>query len=161
MNDTADWSASREEMGTISMLTEALTALTTAGGAAVVQAAGTDAWTTVRVRVARLFGRGREQEILEELDATREDLARGGSGEDAAAIWAERLAELLRNLNAEERSAVTDRLRELVPAHSSPTAGGPVFHGDVSIRADHGVAGAVFNGTVHLENPRSPGRSGG
>lgn len=143
------------------MLSEALTALTAAGGAAVVQAAGTDAWTTVRVRVARLFGRGREQEILGELDATREDLARGGSGENAAATWAERLSGLLRGLDAEERSEVARQLRELAAPHRFPTPGGPVFHGDVSIRADRGVAGAVFNGTVHLENPRSPGRNEG
>ncbi|MGW3466207.1 hypothetical protein ACWDE9_44675, partial [Streptomyces olivaceoviridis] len=38
------------------MLEQALTALAAAGGAAVVQAAGTDAWTGLRQAVARWFG---------------------------------------------------------------------------------------------------------
>ncbi|MEU6172343.1 hypothetical protein ABZ832_10455 [Streptantibioticus parmotrematis] len=41
------------------MLTEALAAPAAAGGTAVVQAAGTDAWTEVRRTVARLLGRDR------------------------------------------------------------------------------------------------------
>jgi hypothetical protein len=55
------------------MLTEALTALAAAGGTAVVQAAGKDAWTGFRGRVAKWFARGdtgREQVALERLDRT-------------------------------------------------------------------------------------------
>jgi predicted signal transduction protein with EAL and GGDEF domain len=59
------------------MLTEALMAVSGAGGAAVVQAAGTDAWTGLRQRVARLLGRGdtqRERAELERLDRTAQTL---------------------------------------------------------------------------------------
>jgi hypothetical protein len=55
------------------MQVETLTALAAAGGTAVVQAAGTDAWTGFRQAVARWFGRGdaqREQAELERLDQT-------------------------------------------------------------------------------------------
>ncbi|MFC9331267.1 hypothetical protein [Kitasatospora sp. NPDC057015] len=54
---------------------EGLTAMAAAGGAGVVQAAGTDAWTTLRARVARLLGRGRqdaEEAALERLGRTRQ-----------------------------------------------------------------------------------------
>jgi hypothetical protein len=49
---------------------EALAALAAAGGTAVVQAAGTDAWAGFRSRVAKWFARGdteREQIALERL----------------------------------------------------------------------------------------------
>ncbi|MFE6839351.1 hypothetical protein ACFVFI_31550 [Streptomyces sp. NPDC057705] len=55
------------------MLVEALTALAAAGGSAVVQAAGTDAWAGFRQAVARWFGRGdaeQERAELERLDKT-------------------------------------------------------------------------------------------
>ncbi|MFF9378900.1 hypothetical protein ACF1BB_30840, partial [Streptomyces griseoluteus] len=59
------------------MLSEAMVALAAAGGTAVVQAAGTDAWTEVRQQVARWFSRGnpqRETAELERLDQTAGEL---------------------------------------------------------------------------------------
>lgn len=59
------------------MLSEALTVLATTSGTAVIQAAGTDAWTGLRERVARLFGRRSEraeQATLERLDRTAAEL---------------------------------------------------------------------------------------
>ena len=143
------------------MLSEALTALAAAGGSAVVQAAGTDAWAGVRRRTARMFGRTEEQDVLDALDRTADELAHGGPGEEAAAQWAELFARRLSGLDEQARSALADQLRELASASSPAPSAGPVFHGDVTVRADQGVAGAVINGSVHLENPRSPGRDQG
>ncbi|WP_328873769.1 hypothetical protein OHT76_28885 [Streptomyces sp. NBC_00287] len=143
------------------MLSEALTAVAAAGGTAVVQAAGTDAWTSVRQRTARLFGRGEQQAVLDELDRTEEELVRGGADEEAAARWAGRFARLLQGLSEEERSAVVEELRRLDGSRPPSPAGGPVFHGDVSVRADQGVAGVVINGAVRIENPPAPGRDQG
>ncbi|MDT7844203.1 hypothetical protein [Streptomyces justiciae] len=143
------------------MLSEALTALAAAGGTAVAQAAGTDTWTSVRQRTARLFGRGEEPAVLGELDRTEQELAHGGSREEAAARWAERFVRLLRDLDAGGRAAVVEELRRLEGSPPPTPASGPVFHGDVTVRADQGVAGAVVNGPVRVENPRSPGRSQG
>ncbi|MFZ3474947.1 hypothetical protein ACODT3_01270 [Streptomyces sp. 4.24] len=59
------------------MLERAWAALAAAGGAAVVQAAGTDAWTGLRQAVAGWFARGdarREQAALERLDQTADAL---------------------------------------------------------------------------------------
>ena len=66
------------------MLAEALTAVAAAGGTAVVQAAGTDAWTGFRSRVAKWFARGdagREQVALERLDQAAAALEAAGPGE--------------------------------------------------------------------------------
>ena len=66
------------------MLAEALTALAAAGGTAVVQAAGTDAWAGFRGRVAKWFARGdagREQVALERLDRTAAALEAAEPGE--------------------------------------------------------------------------------
>jgi hypothetical protein len=76
------------------MLEQALTALAAAGGTAVVQAAGTDAWTGLRQAVARWFGRGdrqRERVELERLDRTAGEL-RHPAGSSRAAGRASRPA---------------------------------------------------------------------
>lgn len=75
------------------MAGEALAALAAAGGVAIVQAAGTDAWAGVRRTAARLLGRGdpqQESAELGRLDQTetalvscepdRESQARGRAG---------------------------------------------------------------------------------
>ena len=72
------------------MLAEALTALAAAGGTAVVQAAGTDAWTGFRARVAKWFARGdtgREQVALERLDRTAAALGAAGPQRSDRARW--------------------------------------------------------------------------
>ena len=71
-------------MGVGWVLAEALTGLAAAGGTAVVQAAGTDAWTGFRARVAKWFGRGdagRERVALEHLDRTAAVLETAEPGE--------------------------------------------------------------------------------
>ena len=66
------------------VLAEALTALAAAAGTAVVQAAGTDAWTGFRSEVARWFGGRdalREESALERLDQAAAALKAAGPGE--------------------------------------------------------------------------------
>lgn len=70
------------------MLEAALAALAAAGGTAVVEAAGTDAWAGLRARVAQLFGRGddgRERAELARLDATAAALTGAGPGDGGGA----------------------------------------------------------------------------
>ncbi|MGW3113469.1 hypothetical protein [Streptomyces sp. NPDC001091] len=104
------------------MLFEAMTALAAAGGSAVVQAAGTDAWTGLRARVANLFGRGdarRESVELERLDHTAQILTAGGAEASAQqarqeGMWQARFEALLENLGESEREEVAAELRSLL-----------------------------------------------
>ena len=100
------------------MLTEALEALATAGGTAVVSAAGTEIWQQLRTRVARLLGRGEEASttlVNQRLDRTYAELqAASAEGEEnvrAALVsaWTTRLTDLL-----EERPQVAAEVRALV-----------------------------------------------
>ncbi|APE24662.1 MULTISPECIES: hypothetical protein [Streptomyces] len=160
------------------MLSEALTVLATTSGTAVIQAAGTDAWTGLRERVARLFGRRSEraeQATLERLDRTAAELE-GATDDSAGQIqatlqinWRDRLVELLEELDDTQRDEVAEELRQIVaasgarPPASAPTAGdgGLAVGGDMSIRADGGsVAAGVIHGGVTL-GPSQPGRSQG
>ncbi|MFF7730505.1 hypothetical protein [Streptomyces sp. NPDC008001] len=126
------------------MLSESLVAVAAAGGAAVVQAAGTDAWTGLRERVARWAGRGdeaRELRELERLDRTAGVLAAAAdSGScDAARIrdrqegaWQNRFESLLEALPEEERDPVAEELQALVEecGAPAPTAAGAQGAGD-------------------------------
>ncbi|QES03923.1 hypothetical protein DEJ43_29415 [Streptomyces venezuelae ATCC 10712] len=159
-------------------MSEALTVLATTSGTAVIQAAGTDAWTGLRERVARLFGRRSEraeQATLERLDRTAAELE-GATDDSAGQIqatlqinWRDRLVELLEELDDTQRDEVAEELRQIVaasgarPPASAPTAGdgGLAVGGDMSIRADGGsVAAGVIHGGVTL-GPSQPGRSQG
>ncbi len=100
------------------MLAEALTALAAAGGTAVVSAMATDAWSVVRIRTARLLGRGeeeREAAAAERLNCARDELAVLSGAELAQvrtrqeAAWSTRLADLL-----EEHPDTEAELRALV-----------------------------------------------
>ncbi len=105
------------------MLDEALAALAAAGGTAVVQAAGTDAWIGFRTRMARLLGRGdnqRERAELARLDQTAASLAEA-SPSDAERLrlhhevaWQTRLEILLEGLTIAERIRFADELRDLI-----------------------------------------------
>ncbi|MCG8970478.1 hypothetical protein [Streptomyces sp. CL12-4] len=153
------------------MLSEAMTALAAAGGTAVVQAAGTDAWTGVRQQVARWFGRGnpqREQAELERLDQTAGQLEAAGPAEvervriRQEAAWQGRIEVLLESLEVIERARIVDELRSLLAqqtSHRSVSAGqsGLAVGGNVSVQADHGSAAAVTMGDVSLGNPSQPG----
>ncbi|MGK5693457.1 hypothetical protein ACSNOJ_11260 [Streptomyces sp. URMC 128] len=125
------------------MLAEALVALAAAGGTAVVQAAGTDAWEALRQRVARLLGRGspeRERVELERLDRTAAALE--AVDEDQAervlvsqqTAWRTRFETLLEDADDGERQELTTALAELVEqARQAQAARGGVsgntFHG--------------------------------
>lgn len=160
------------------MLPEALLALATAGGTAVVQAAGTQAWEGFRTRVADWFGRGdtgRTDGELARLDRTASeiaaaDAAAGPDGERARirqeALWQARFEGLLELLPDEERDRAAGELRTLLAAPGAPgvSAGdaGLAVGGDLHVRADHGsIAAAVIHGGAHLSPPSPPAPSQG
>ncbi|MFD6275019.1 hypothetical protein ACFWFI_05515 [Streptomyces sp. NPDC060209] len=153
------------------MLSEAMAALAAAGGTAVVQAAGTDAWTGVRQQVAGWFGLGnpqREHAELEHLDQTAGELeaARPAESErvriSQEVAWQGRIKALLESLEDFERARVADELRTLLAqqtSHSSVSAGqsGLAVGRNVNVRADHASVAAVNMGNVTLGNPSQPG----
>jgi hypothetical protein len=130
------------------MLTEALMAVAGAGGTAVVQAAGTDAWTGLRQRVARLLGRGdtqRESAELERLDRTAQALEEAdttGEAERARlrqeASWQTRFESLLESLEDSEQQQVAAELQALVAEQRE-------------FAARQGVVGNTFNGPAALQ----------
>ncbi|MEH6376480.1 hypothetical protein V7793_19450 [Streptomyces sp. KLMMK] len=132
------------------MLSEALTAAAAAGGTVVVQAAGTDAWTGLRERVARWFGRGdetRERGERERLDRTAgalETAARSGQAERMhdrqEAVWQDRFETLLEGLAAEQRESAAAELRALVEEYGVPS------------QAAGQVSGNGFRGPTALED---------
>ncbi|MER5199831.1 hypothetical protein AB0E04_47755 [Streptomyces sp. NPDC048251] len=151
------------------MSAEAVAALAAAGGMAVVQAAGTDVWTSVRQAVARMLGRGdagQEAAELTRLDQMQAVLA---AGEDVAgqrarweAVWQTRLEVLLEALDAQGRAAVAAQLAAVIAqaqsahggVHAAP--GGVAVGGDMRITAEDGsVAGAVVRveGGVRMTGP--------
>ncbi|MDX2703807.1 hypothetical protein PV350_13190 [Streptomyces sp. PA03-6a] len=135
------------------MLPEALTVLAATGGTAVVQAAGTDAWTTFRTRLAEWFGRGdatRTQGELERLDSTARELQAAGRGVPeiararAEGTWQGRIVAALQALPEDQRSQAMTALQQLLdeaPATSPArnVLSGNVFHGPTAMQAgDHG-----------------------
>ena len=171
------------------MLAEALTALAAAGGTAVVQAAGKDAWAGFRSRVAKWFGRGdagREQVALERLDRTAAALEAAGPGEvervraSQEASWQTLFEVLLEGLDGEEQPRAADELRDLLAGFAGGQAAAVgqdavAVAGDVDIHAETGGAAAWQMGNVqigHLSggpagsagapaDPHQPGRSRG
>ncbi|MFF4442396.1 hypothetical protein [Streptomyces sp. NPDC001621] len=130
------------------MLVEALTALAAAGGGAVVQAAGTDAWNGLRHRVGEIFGRGdaaRAQAELERLDHTARALAPGASADLAAqrlrqeGVWAGRFETLLEGLDDAGRQRVAEELRELL-AFVAASAGDMAVGTGQAVARDGGSA---------------------
>ncbi|CAM5744888.1 hypothetical protein SAFG77S_08782 [Streptomyces afghaniensis] len=147
------------------MLVETLTALAAAGGTAVVQAAGTDAWTGFRLAVARWFARGdaqRERAELERLDQTAAALETADPTQvervriSQEAAWHARVEALLERLDAPERDQAADQLRTLLVGHVPGVAvtagqGGVAAGGNLDIRAEQGsIAGAVIQGDAHV-----------
>ncbi|MFD5144576.1 hypothetical protein [Streptomyces sp. NPDC058401] len=145
--------------------------LATAGGTAVVQAAGTQAWESFRVRVARLLGRGdgeRERAELERLDRTAGALEAQPSAEAERvrlrqeASWQTRFEAVLEDVAGAERERVVAELRALVQEQAAPGAVSAGSHGvavggNVEVRADHGSVAALRVGDVTLGNPSQPG----
>ncbi|MFE4637635.1 hypothetical protein ACFRJ1_30255 [Streptomyces sp. NPDC056773] len=151
------------------MLNESLAALAAAGGLAVVQAATTDAWTGLRGRVARWFGRGdaeRERVQLERLDRTAAELTAAGATEQErnlqAQVWRSRFEDLLEGLDEAGRNDAAAGLRTLVEdtaeaVRVSAGAGGVAAGGDISVSAEGGsIAAAVVHGGAHIGPPPAP-----
>ncbi|MFF9127954.1 hypothetical protein ACF09J_32655 [Streptomyces sp. NPDC014889] len=136
---------------------------------AVVQAAGTDAWLSVRQVVARLLGRGDRQREAAELSRLDQMEATLTAEEDVAdqrerweAVWQTRLEVMLEALDAQARAVAVTQLAEVVATAQSvrggvqASPGGVAAGGDVRIAAEGGsVAGAVVQveGGVHLAGP--------
>jgi hypothetical protein len=171
------------------MLEQALTALAAAGGAAVVEAAGTDAWGGLRQAVARWFGGGdpqRERAEGERLDQTAGELATAEAAEAAGAAgavegervrirqeaaWRARIEAFLEGLDDTERSQAAEELRALLARHT-PQAGVSAGHGELAselviggsadIRAEGGsIAAGVIHGGAHIARPPAPDPSQG
>ncbi|WP_079109991.1 hypothetical protein [Streptomyces roseifaciens] len=155
------------------MLAEVMAALAAAGGSAVVQAAGTDAWAGFRQRVATWFGRGdlrREYAELERLDQTAATLSAAGTADAERvqirqeASWEAMFVTLLESLDDAERELAAAQLRALLEEHNATAVGGVsaeasglAVGGNVNLRADHGSAAALRMGDVTLGNPPQPG----
>ncbi|MEN3538346.1 hypothetical protein AAH991_24765 [Microbispora sp. ZYX-F-249] len=125
---------------------EWLAAAVAAGGTAVVQAAGTDAWVIVRQRVAKVLGRDdpeREQAELMRLDQTAMDLAELAPERAALvrarqeASWAARFEMLLESLGEAERERVARELNDIAEQARQASVGGVsgnVFHGPAAFQ---------------------------
>lgn len=152
------------------MVGEAIVALAAAGGAAIAQAAGTDAWAGVRRVAARLLGRGdpqREAAELVRLDQTEEALVGGeaGAGERARweGVWQARLEMLLSGMGSSEQDVCVRQVEALV-ALAGGLAGEAGAYGvqagrDVTVRSEQGsVAGAVVHveGDLRIDHPFPP-----
>lgn len=134
------------------MLEAALAALAAAGGTAVVEAAGTDAWAGLRARVAQLFGRGderRERAELARLDATAAALTGAGPGDGGGAgsgvgqsvrirqeaFWQARFAALLEGPEWDRTAA---ELRALLRGETPGAVSGNTFTGPTAVQTgDH------------------------
>ncbi|NML52503.1 hypothetical protein HHL19_18270 [Streptomyces sp. R302] len=148
--------------------------LARAGGAAVVRAAGTDAWAGLREALARWFGRGDEQRHrteLELLDRTAAELlgAQEGGAADAAharadgdRVWRSRIERLLKELPEHERRRAAEELRELLRHHAPHYAnesgtGGIAVQESLWIHAEQtSIAAGVVNGNVTASFPPVP-----
>jgi hypothetical protein len=152
-------------------LLDEVATLAAAGSAAVIAAAGTDAWQELRQTVARWFGRGdsgREQRELERLDRTADALRTGGPDEADVRIseqsaWRTRFEMVLEDMNDGDRDrAAVEQLRTLLAATAATPAvragdSSMVVGGNANIHArDGGFAAGVVKGEVHNNTPPQP-----
>lgn len=150
------------------MLVEALAALAAAGGSAVVQAAGTDAWAGFRQAVAGWFGRGdgrQERAELERLERTVTALQTADPAQaerariSQEASWQARIEAALENLDEEERGRAADQLRALLARHVPEVRvtagpGGVATGGGMDIHAEEGsIAAGVIHGGASIGPP--------
>ncbi|MFD8005630.1 hypothetical protein [Streptomyces mirabilis] len=149
------------------MLVETLTALAAAGGGAVVQAAGTDAWNGLLRRIGDLFGRGdpaRADIELQRLDHTARVLAPGASADVTAerlrqeGLWQGRFETLLESLDAPGRERAAGELRELLLFVAASA-------GDAAVATGKAIArdgGSAVTGVKHTGGSRlGPARAVG
>lgn len=137
--------SSGKQEGRRRVLAEGLTALAAAGGTAVVQAAGTDAWNEFRRAMAALLGRGEngaEQTELERLDQTATALTAVAESDaeqartNYSALWQARLEALLEGSEEPDRARLAAELRGLVDPSSASrsTVAGNNFHGPTAVQ---------------------------
>ncbi|MFF8378409.1 hypothetical protein ACF07V_20040 [Streptomyces sp. NPDC015661] len=150
------------------MLEEVVTALAATGGAAVVQAAGTDAWGGFRTAVARWFGRGRperERVEIERLDRSAAALEAGHEVDRAReeGLWQARFEALFESVDGADRAQAVTELRSLLTTHVpvgpvvTADRAGLSVGGDADVRADRGSVAALRMGDVVLGSPSQPG----
>ena len=138
------------------MLAEALAALASTGGTALVTAMVTDSWESIKYRVAHLFGQGHTNQTeaaqakLELSRAALDGLA-GAELDRARAeqeiVWRTRLADLL-----EAHPQAAHELRSLIDIIQTQASTGPVVqHATAYDQAQqavlgHGVQNVTFGG---------------
>ena len=149
------------------MLEDALVALASTGGTALVTAMVTDSWEGIRARFARLIGRGHTREIEaaeSQLEQSRVALE-GLTGQDLeraqaeqAIVWRTRLGDLL-----ERDPSVEAELRALITEASARTlgaAGRIEQHVTAFDQAQQAVLGQGVQNVTFGEQ-RDPGVAGG
>jgi hypothetical protein len=147
-----------------------LVSLAGTAGQAVVTAAATDAWGTLRAGIARLLGRGDRDTtaaVERRLDDTGRELAETAQADlvvaqaRVAAAWQARLADLLEDdpQAVAPLQVLLDQVRAMLPAGPVSASGHGVAAGrDVTITAsDGGVAAGTIHGDVSPPGPTVPG----
>ena len=132
-------------------------------GNALVTAAVTDAWESVRQKVARWFGRGQpDAQIERRLDATRRQLTAASPGDLAqaqsaeATKWQTRFADLLAD-HPEAAGELDVLVREITASIPVATGHSGAAGRDMIARVDHGSAAAnVVHGDITV-GPTKPG----
>ncbi|MFF3890019.1 hypothetical protein [Streptomyces sp. NPDC001914] len=156
-------------------MNESIVALAAAGGAAVVQAAGTDAWTATRERIRQVFSRHHdrghqaallldrmESELTADPSSAAQDLLRN----QWRGVWHGYLESWLQQLPHTEREVLVDELRSAsAPSEAAHRTVDVQVGRDVTVRAESGsVASASLRveGGIHLSapftGPPQPGR---
>lgn len=149
---------------------ESLLPLASMAGQAIVAAAATDVWASVKRRFARLLGHGDQRQtdqVERRLEHVREELTGAPADqlvrfqEQLAIAWQTRLLDAL-----EEHPEIAGELRSLIDeVHTqlSASAVDAAGHGlaagrDVTVTASTGgVAAGTIHGNVMPGNPTSPG----
>ncbi|MFJ1969534.1 hypothetical protein ACIO93_12775 [Streptomyces sp. NPDC087903] len=152
------------------MIPESLESLAAAGAGALVQAAGSDAWTRVSGQVARWMGRGDPQAERFELERLRAGASRilTAEGDERVmirqeAVWQERMLRVAEALGDADRHRATDELQALVEAWGmSPAGTTTVTSRDTNTAAGDGsVSVQNVQGGVHIGFPTVPDPSQG
>ena len=153
------------------MLTQELEQLAQAGGVAIVQAAGQDAWQGFRNAVARWFGRGdveRERAELRRIAATAAAVAVAAAKHAEVealrqeGLWRGRIEALLEGLGGQVREEAAAEFRALLVGRPGAAGlvfapGGLVVEGDMSLTAgESSIVAAKLEGGVHLGVARPP-----
>ncbi|MFF4503288.1 hypothetical protein [Streptomyces sp. NPDC001401] len=154
------------------MVAETLAAPASAAGTAAAQALGTDAWTSMRERVAEVFGRGireRTEAALSRLDESALTLTDHGRPTDVARAGALLAASLtcqfevlLDSVSDADREVVIGLLRVLLAMRDdsgvTSEAAGIEVHGNIETHSEgSSVAVSIVQGGLHMERPPQPG----